>query len=301
MKKWFTFLVTLVFMVHLGAARVSAQSPVVEGAWFGSWASSQNQNIEQFQQMTQTNLGIVQTFVNVDVGYSSFKPTMDYVDSKGAVNLLTLTPHGYTTKDINNGKLDKYYSGLAKQLKGWNNGKEIWVRILHEGNGNWYSWSIGDSKVNTADSYKKAFQHIVDLFRKEGATNVKWVYNVNNSNVGKNAGFTNAYPGKDYVDYVSIDGYNWGTQSDVGKSTGFSEIFDAAYQALAPLGKPVLITEIGCSESGTDKAAWVTDVYTQLKNGVYPNLKALVWFDENKEYDWRINSSAAALTAYINK
>jgi len=30
----------------------------------------------------------------------------------------------------------------------------------------------------------------------------------------------------------------------------------------------------------------------------YPLFKALVWFDINKETDWRINSSSAALTAF---
>ncbi len=29
-----------------------------------------------------------------------------------------------------------------------------------------------------------------------------------------------------------------------------------------------------------------------------PKVQAVVWFHENKETDWRVNSSAAALSAY---
>ena len=301
MKKIIALAVVMVFLLNLGVNKASADSTVTEGAWFGSWSSYESQHVENFEAITQTKLGIVQTFVNTNMTLADFGPTLNYVDSKGAMNLVTLTPHGYTTKEINNGKLDKYYTNLAKQFKDWNNGKEVWIRFLHEGNGNWYSWSIGDSRVNTNDSYKAAYRRVVDIFRKQGATNVKWVYNVNNGNVGANASFTNAYPGSDYIDYVSIDGYNWGTATSWSKETSFREVFDKAYEALLPLGKPLILTEVGCSETGTNKAAWVTEAYSQIKSGAYKNLMALVWFNENKEYDWRINSSDAALTAYINK
>ena len=301
MKKIFALAIVMAFLLNLGVNKASADSTVTEGAWFGSWSSYESQHVENFEAMTQTKLGIVQTFVNTNMTLADFGPTLNYVDSKGAMNLVTLTPHGYTTKEINNGKLDKYYTNLAKQFKEWNNGKEVWIRFLHEGNGNWYSWSIGDSRVNTNESYKAAYRRVVDIFRKQGAVNVKWVYNVNNANIGKNTSFTDAYPGNDYIDYVSIDGYNWGTATSWSKETSFREVFDKAYEALLPLGKPLLITELGCSETGTNKAAWVKEAYAQIKSGAYQNLKALVWFNENKEYDWRINSSEAALTAYINK
>jgi hypothetical protein len=30
----------------------------------------------------------------------------------------------------------------------------------------------------------------------------------------------------------------------------------------------------------------------------FPRLRAVVWFDQNKETDWRVNSSDAALAAF---
>jgi hypothetical protein len=61
--------------------------------------------------------------------------------------------------------------------------------------------------------------------------------------------------------------------------------------------KPIIISEIACTEQGGDKAAWISDAFDALKTR-YPRIKAFTWFELNKETDWRINSSASALTAY---
>lgn len=112
--------------------------------------------------------------------------------------------------------LDKKFKEIANQFKNWHNGSEIYVRIMHEVNGNWYCWSIGDSQVNTNTSYKATFIRIVNIFKKAGANNVKFVYNINAENVGTNSSYMGAYPGDQYIDYVSIDGYNGGTSQSSG-------------------------------------------------------------------------------------
>jgi len=51
------------------------------------------------------------------------------------------------------------------------------------------------------------------------------------------------------------------------------------------------------SAGGSAKAAWITDAYTvQMKK--YPLLKGWMWFNENKEKDWRVNSDLASLAAF---
>jgi hypothetical protein len=51
------------------------------------------------------------------------------------------------------------------------------------------------------------------------------------------------------------------------------------------------------SAAGTQKPAWITDAVTvQMKK--YPLLKGWVWFNENKEQDWRINSDTTTLNAF---
>ena len=51
------------------------------------------------------------------------------------------------------------------------------------------------------------------------------------------------YPGDDYVDWVAVDGYNWGTSKDSSSWQSFDEIFGkplADVARYAP-GKPVMI------------------------------------------------------------
>jgi endoglucanase len=274
------------------------------GMWMGSRPSAEKGNIEYYNKLLGQQIDIIHTFVGTFQDSSEWTDFMDYVHSQGALNLLTIETKredysDYSTADINNGTLDEYFTKLAIQMKSWQNGSEVWLRLLHEGNGNWSGWALGDSKVNTNTSYKKAFQRIVNIFRSNGATNVKFVYNVNYSNSGAGASYMGAYPGDDYVDYVSIDGYNWGTTQDWSSWESFRKIFDKPYQALTKgSSKPVIIAEFASTEKGGDKAAWIIDMKEQIQSGAYPRLFALVWFNEDKETDWRIQSSPSSLVAF---
>jgi len=196
--------------------------------------------------------------------------------------------------------LDVHFIKLAKELKAWQNGSEIWIRPLHEVNGNWYGWCIGDSQVNTNESYRAAFQRIVKIFCVYEANNVKFIYNVNDENVGKKgASYMDAYPSDEYVDYVSMDGYNWGTSRDGSTWQEFRQIFDKAYNALiSGSERSVIIAEFVSTEIGGSKADWITDMKYQIQSGAYPKLTAAIWFNENKETDWRIESATSSLVAY---
>ena len=79
-------------------------------------------------------------------------------------------------------------------------------------------------------------------------------------------------------------------------------IFGSSYNKLVNLapGKPVMIAETGCTEQGGNKADWITQAFFDEIPNNFPMLKLIVWFDFNKETDWRINSSSATLQAYRN-
>ena len=51
------------------------------------------------------------------------------------------------------------------------------------------------------------------------------------------------------------------------------------------------------AERGGDKAAWIEDMGDKLARR-FPKVRAVVWFHANKETDWRVNSSAASLSAF---
>jgi len=75
-------------------------------------------------------------------------------------------------------------------------------------------------------------------------------------------------------------------------------VFKNIYPLLAAKKKPIMIGEMASAEQGGDKAAWIDAIIPALKTR-YPQFKALVWFDVDKENDWRINSSTAALAAFV--
>lgn len=297
-----TFL--LILVLPFSFVSTAFANEIQTGAWLGEWPSVTKKNIESFDSLTNTNHKYVHTFVNSNQNLTQWQGFLDYVDSTGKINILTLelkNKNGvdYTTADINKGTLDKQLALIASQLKSWKNGKEVWIQMMHEVNGNWYGWSIGKNKVNTNQSYINAYQRIVTIFRQAGATNIKFLYNVNAENVGPSTSFMGAYPGDIYVDYVSMNGYNWGNTRSGSSWMSFRSIFDKPYSELTKFSsRPVIITEFSSAESGGNKANWILDASQQIKSGVYPRLEAAIWFNENKETDWRVNSSVSSLNAY---
>jgi len=67
--------------------------------------------------------------------------------------------------------------------------------------------------------------------------------------------------------------------------------------ALEALSKPIIIAETAAAESGGSKAKWIGDIVPTLKSR-FPDVKALVWFDVEKERDWRARSSGNAEAAF---
>ena len=121
-----------------------------------------------------------------------------------------------------------------------------------------------------------------------------WCPDVTDTNNG-NAMTMSYYPGDDYVDWTGVDGYNWGSTN--GGWQTFKQVFQKIYPLLAAKGKPILIGEMASAEAGGDKAQWIDEMIPTLKS-TFPLFKGVVWFDVNKETDWRIASSPNALAAF---
>ncbi len=74
-------------------------------------------------------------------------------------------------------------------------------------NENWYPWSPN----STPNDYILAWRHVYDIFSNKNlySTRLQWVWSVNNADVG-NYTVENYWVGDDYVDWLGIDGYNFG-------------------------------------------------------------------------------------------
>ena len=207
----------------------------------------------------------------------------------------------YQLRNITAGNFDADIHRWAQQLK--NFGSPVIFRPMCEMNGNWVPWG-GTVNGNQPQDYIPAWRHIHDIFVQEGATNVKFVWSPNQDNTAADAAntFSTYYPGDAYVDYVGIDGYNWGTmyQAPAWSSQwkSFTDTFAPSYDvAVARTSKPVIICETASTEQGGDKAQWISDMFAQLPV-CFPRITSVTWFNINKETDWRVESSPASLAAF---
>jgi beta-mannanase len=174
---------------------------------------------------------------------------------------------------------------------------------MHEMNGNWYPWGGPNNNSSTSSTdgpskYIQAWRHIHDIFQSVGASNVVWVWSPNWESVPKDAynAYSNYYPGDNYVDWVGIDGYNWGTTQTWSSWMNYSTIESAIYGSYSAT-KPIMTAETASCEQGGNKAQWIADTQAAAKSQ-FPDIRAFIWFNESKECDWRVNSSSTALGAY---
>jgi mannan endo-1,4-beta-mannosidase len=207
---------------------------------------------------------------------------------------------------IINGDWDEYIVRFAQDARAW--GHPFFLRFDHEMNGWWYAWSE-QANENGPGEFVQMWQHVHDIFAQQGATNVTWVWCPNI--VGRySTPMTRLYPGDDYVDWVCMDGYNWGTDYDNLWMT-FTEVFTGkpsygvfnTYEQLLGLAptKPIMIGETASSENGGSKANWITDMLEVQLPSNFPQIKAVVWFDTTSSdpvVSWPLESSPSALSAF---
>ncbi len=231
--------------------------------------------------------------------------------SRGAVPLVTWEPwttshKGISLNAIAAGHYDRYALRSAREAVAW--GKPVLLRFAHEMNGGWYPWGIGHGY--SPATYVAAWRHLVRLFRRAGADNVQWVWapNVNEQGgfpislpfVGTGSShpfpFRQFFPGDRWVDWVGLDGFNWGKG---GKWQSFTEIFGSSYDTMIQLSsRPMIVAETASNETPGDKAAWMTSALDR-EIPRFRRVKAVVWFNEAfSGVNARIDSSARTLAAF---
>lgn len=228
---------------------------------------------------------------------------MSQVQTHGSIPMVTWEPWdpsqgvnqpAYALEQIINGSFDAYIIRWAQDSKNW--GHPYFLRFAHEMNGNWYPWSE-QVNGNAPGQYVLAWNHVRAIFTAQGVTNVTWVWSPNINYTGSTL-LQELYPGDANVDWVGMDGYNWGTVDGHIWQT-FSSVFQSTYcELLGMTARPIMIAETASTEQGGNKANWITDAFTTQLPDNFPAVRTVVWFDENKETDWRIESSQAAQNAF---
>jgi hypothetical protein len=198
----------------------------------------------------------------------------------------------YALARIAAGDFDAYVTAWARQVRAW--GGPVVLRFAHELDAPHYPWSVGVNG-NTAADAVAAWRHVHTLVEAQGA-DVIWAWCVN-VHADRGSAYAPLYPGDDVVDWLAVDGYNGGTALPWGGWRSPAEVFGQSVDDLRALSpaKPLLITETASAEAGGDKAAWIHELFGYALDA---RIRGLVWFDEDKETDWRITSSPAAAAAF---
>lgn len=268
-------------MSLVSAFEANAQKPVAIVMWYQHWGETD--------------------------GYQYFQTGwMNAVRANGSIPLVTWDPWNpslganqstYSLQNIINGNFDSYIVQWAQASKAW--GHPYFLRFAPEMNGYWFPWSE-QVNGNKSGQFVLAWRHVHDIFTAQGATNVTWVWS-------PNIIFSNSiplgelYPGNSYVDWTAMDGYNWGTVGAWHSWTPFAALFQPTYQAILGITyKPMMIAETASTEVGGNKAAWITDAFTTQLVHNFSHIKAFVWFDLDKETDWRIESTSASQSAFAS-
>jgi hypothetical protein len=268
--------------------------------------------LDRFEQNAGKRVSILhfgQSFRNSDGSDSEFPAaTMQLLRERGIIPLLNYAPQqsgrgveqpDFQLADIIEGRHDGYLRRYAAAVAAW--GHPFFFRFAHEMNGAWYSWSELRNGNKTGE-FVRAWRHVHDIFRAQGAGNATWVWCPNVEYWGTIKPLSSLYPGDAYVDWTCLDGYNWGTdpaKPDAWRS--FEQLFRASYdlvaETIAP-AKPLMIGETGSTEIGGSKATWLRNaLLTEIPR--FPKLKAFLYFNLHDDgVDWQIESSTSAQTAF---
>jgi beta-mannanase/type II secretory pathway pseudopilin PulG len=245
------------------------------------------------------------------------------VDDKGSQAIVTWEPFNsaavnpadpanqpdYQLKDIMDGNHDAEIDSWINAIKTTNYSKPILIRFAHEMNGNWYPWAQ-QANGNSDWEYVNAWKHVHDKFTAAGVQDkVDWLWS---PNVPYDGGlyYGLLYPGDSYVDYIGIDGFNYGTTESWSSWQEPWVVLGGGIdvaKGIAPT-KPVIIAETGSvpSSGGNSQADWVTHLVSWLNEPQNSHVTGFVWFDQMKgdqletgggTKDWRLSTSSETSNA----
>lgn len=293
-----------------GSASTSSRAALSSRIEFGAYVDGMTHDpskLTAFEKRVRSRADIASYFW----GYGDIFPTQRELNfaAGGTRKVLLSWDMGATRfTEWSAGDHDHYLDEIVKRARSYP--YDLHVRPWPEMNGDWQTFqptARGEKEHGgTHAEFKAAWRYLVTYFRDRGVDNIKWVFNPTVDVYAETTDVRDIWPGADYVDVLGLDGYNWGRDSGWGTWRSFDQIFRAQYNRLTSLhpSAPVWVCEVASKEPRRrdgaprdvtkSKARWIRQA---MRTTAFPRLTALVWFDERKERDWRVNSSRGSLRA----
>ncbi len=174
-------------------------------------------------------------------------------------------------QDIASGEYDTVIQEMAKTIESMQH--PILIRFGHEMDmEGLYPWAQGDPVA-----YIAAYQHVVDLMRTAGAANALWVWSP-----GGRLDAKDYYPGDVYVDYTGasiLEYTRWEIEiAKVETPRPLTTLISEKYDLLAPIGKPMILAEVGVALDPTEKTERIAEMIRTLES--FPAIRAVVYFND---------------------
>ena len=293
-----------------GADAAKARDPLQRNVRFGAWVEGMTlepARLDALGRKLRTDVAVASYYW----GYGDVFPAgPELAHSRGGTRDVLLSWDMGETRFVewSGGQHDAYLDQIAEAALAYP--YDVYVRPWPEMNGDWQSFQPtrdgAKAHGGTPQEFVAAWRHVVDHLRAAGVDNVKWVFNPTVDTYAETTRVDDIWPGAGYVDVLGLDGFNWGQDSLWGEWRDFTSVFRTQYQRLTRLhpSAPVWICEVGSKEPRRhdgaprdrrqSKARWIKDMMTAR---AFPRIDTVVWFNEAKERDWRIESSRSSLRA----
>jgi hypothetical protein len=272
---------------------MDTQQGIALGVWVRGFPTDPDA-VDRYRRLTGHSPAVIHLFRNWTDATGTFDPALaDAIAATDAVPMISWQPPAGDLAAGARGEHDAYVQAYAAAVAAW--GGRLLLRPAHEMNGEWIPWRSDPA------AFREAWHRLRWIFAEEGASNAIWVWSPHVID-RRAADFAPYFPGADAVDWLALDGYNWGRSQRSTRWQSFDAIFADSYRRITDLAPdlPVMLAEIGCAEEGGDKAAWIRDALLDAVPNRYPAVRCVAWFHDapTGHADWRVDSSPEALTAW---
>jgi hypothetical protein len=308
--RWLRSMLSLLSLAAL-PSMTAALSQALLGAYYGNQGLKMDQvrAMEAWQGKRHAVVLLFTDWCNRSKNLDNlFKQQLPNIWANGNVPVITWEPYlcsaaatpADVTRRAKDGEYDVYLSAWAERLKtfisgpdgalGTGDDRRAYIRLAHEMNGNWYPWGAATGS-NSPNDYLLMWQRVHGIFWNKNlrASHLQWIWAVNHDDVG---GVTaeSFYPGDAYVDWIGIDGYNWGSTQSWSSWRTPQEVFGPMIARLRALTQaPLAVTEFASTsvQGGVvdipTKSAWITQFFDYAPAA---GARMVIWFNEDKETDW---------------
>jgi mannan endo-1,4-beta-mannosidase len=163
--------------------------------------------------------------------------------------------------------------------------------------GDWYPWAENPGAYRDMWRY---FRRMVVTKDGVDGSNCRWIWCVNCDDTSDEDA-EDYYPSDDLVDWVAVDGYNFGNTASWSSWRSPANTFDAMVERMNNVsdGKPMAIPEFGTTSHGNgSKSQWFHDAYDYFNRA---DIKIANYFNVNKETDWSVFGYGHRYEAYAEE